>query len=443
MDTEAVQKQFESHPQWAAVLHCVSVISKFGAKCYLAGGCVRDALLGRRINDFDLATDANPSDIQKLFSGSIDHGARFGMIAVPFKLPETDETFIVEITRFREDKDYVDGRRPSEIEFSSEEEDAKRRDFSINSLFYDILNKKVIDYTEGEVDLNAKVIRAVGDPQQRFKEDRLRILRAIRFQSQLGFSIEGKTLISLMLEAEHLEMISKERVYTELRKTIEGEDVLDAFNTLYLSGIFSVIFHKMNFYQQAQWTEFKIDFANIEEQSIECFLSLATIYELKRIKRGEARIEKVKELVSFYKTLKIPSKIIKEVQSLSLLFFEFGLHNLIPSIRVFESNLNSLFFKLLNCLGKKEEFQKIRKIYQNNLDSMSHLKKPLINGRDCLAIGVSPFHIGKLLDLVYEKQLLGLVVDKDEALEYIHKLKEREEVSEGAPEVKEKPNLGQ
>ena len=135
----------------------------------------------------------------------------------------------------------------------------------------------------------------------------------------------------------------------------------------------------------------------------------------------------MKELVSFYKTLKIPTKIIKDVQIITMLYFDFGLHNLVPSIRVFESKHNSLFFKLLNCLGKKNEFIKIRQIYKNNLDSVSHLKKPFINGRDCLSLEIEPFEIGNVLDLVYEKQLLGLIIDKQESLNFVKNIKQQME----------------
>ena len=217
-------------------------------------------------------------------------------------------------------------------------------------------------------------------------------------------------------------MIAKERVYTELKKTVEGENYLESFNSMYVSGLLLVIFGPMQFALSPQWEEFKIDFNNIDERSIESFFTLITIYELRPLKPN-VRIEKMKELVSFYKTLKLPSKTVKDIHNITMLYFEFGLHNLIPSIRVFESKHNSLFFKLLNHLGKKSEFTKIRNIYQNNLDSFSNLVKPYVNGRDCLALEVEPFDIGKVLDVVYEKQLLGLIIDKQESLSFVKNLK--------------------
>lgn len=426
MEKAVLLKHFESHPHWFAVSECVKTLIKNGYKAYLAGGCVRDALIGRPINDFDLATDAMPEQMQEIFENSIDHSARFGVIAIPYQ-DKDENKFLIEITRFRWDKTYEDGRRPAEIEFKSEKEDAKRRDFSMNSLFFDFYEGKIIDFTGGKEDINNKVIKAVGTPIKRFKEDRLRILRAVRFQSQLGFDIDPKTLLAIQYECKHIEMISKERVYTELKKTIAGENYLDAFNSMYSSGLFEVIFKGMSFSAPYNWAEFKIDFYNLEEQSIESFFTLITIYELKSI-LPTFREEKMKELVSFYKTLKIPSKIIKDVQIITLLYFDFGLHNLVPSIKVFESKHNSLFFKLLNCLGKKNEFIKIRQIYKNNLDSVSHLKTPLINGRDCLSIGIKPFEIGNVLDLVYEKQLLGLIVDKQESLTFVKNLKQQMDI---------------
>ncbi len=421
MDKKILLKHFEAHPHWFAVKECVDVLMSNGFKAYLAGGCVRDAILGRKINDFDLATDAMPEQMQEIFKNTLDHGAHFGVISIPYK-DEGENNFQVEITRFRWDKSYKDGRHPDEIEFKSEKEDAERRDFSMNSLFFDLKNNEVIDFTGGKADISKKMIKAVGAPIKRFREDRLRILRAIRFQSQLGFDIEPKTLLAIKNECKHLEMISKERVFTELKKTVEGENYLEAFNSMFISGLLQVVFGKMQFNQSPNWEEFKIDFHNIGEESIESFFTLLTIYELKPLE-PQVKIEKVKELVSFYKTLKVPSKIIRDVQSISLLYFDFGLHNLVPSIKVFESKHNSLFFKLLNHLGKKNEFVKIRNIYQNNLDSFSNLKKPFINGRDCLSLEVEPFDIGKVLDIVYEKQLLGLIIDKSESLDFVKNLK--------------------
>ncbi len=421
MEKSTLLKHFESHPHWFAVSECVKTLIKHGYKAYLAGGCVRDALIGRPINDFDLATDALPSQMLEIFENSIDHAAHFGVVAVPYT--DTNENkFLVEITRFRWDKAYENGRHPSEIEFKSEKEDAKRRDFSMNSLFFDLYKGTIIDFTGGKDDINKKVIKAVGIPIKRFKEDRLRILRAVRFQSQLGFDIDPKTLLAIQYECKHIEMISKERVFTELKKIISGQSYLDAFNSMYSSGLFEIIFKSMKFSQPMNWEEFKIDFHNIGEQTIESFFTLITVYELRDI-QGSVKEDQIKKLVSFYKTIKVPSKVIKDVQNITTLYFDFGLHNLVPSIKVFESKHNSLFFKLLNSLGKKNEFIKIREIYKKNLDSVSHLAKPFINGRDCLSLEIKPFEIGNVLDIVYEKQLLGLIINKQESLAFVKNLK--------------------
>ena len=205
MDQKAMLKHFENHPHWFAVKDCFEKLTQNGYKAYLAGGCVRDAILGRKINDFDLATDALPDQMQKIFKNTLNHGAHFGVIAVPYQDAD-DNSFQIEITRFRWDKAYKDGRHPSEIEFKSEKEDAQRRDFSMNSLFFDLNNNEVIDFTGGKQDISKKVIKAVGLPGKRFREDRLRILRAIRFQSQLGFDIDPKTLLAIKNECKHLEL---------------------------------------------------------------------------------------------------------------------------------------------------------------------------------------------------------------------------------------------
>jgi len=182
----------------------------FGA--FWVGGCVRDFLLGRAPQDFDIATDARPEQVEKLFSKTIPFGRKFGVIIVvagghPFQ-----------VATFRAEADYQDGRRPEKIVFANAEADALRRDFTVNGLFYDPLTQKIHDWVGGEKDLAAKIIRTIGPPAERFGEDHLRLLRAVRFAAQLDFVIEPETFAAVRLLAPKIHLISAERVRDELLK---------------------------------------------------------------------------------------------------------------------------------------------------------------------------------------------------------------------------------
>src|SRR6185503_19720684 len=159
-----------------------------GFETYLAGGCVRDRLLGREPGDYDVATAAPPDTVRTLFRRTIPVGARFGVILV------LEHGAPFEVATFRSDDAYVDGRRPSGVRPATAAEDAQRRDFTINALFQDPITGEVIDFVGGKTDLGAGVIRAIGDADARIKEDRLRMLRAVRFAARFGFTIEPTTL---------------------------------------------------------------------------------------------------------------------------------------------------------------------------------------------------------------------------------------------------------
>src|SRR5688572_25076472 len=182
-----------------------------GHVAYFAGGCVRDQLLGLDPKDYDVATDAPPDRVRQLFSNTQAVGAAFGVILVRQRKSQ------IEVATFRTDGKYLDGRRPEGVVFTTAEEDAKRRDFTINGLFYDPVEDKVIDYVGGRADLERRIIRAIGNPDERFAEDHLRVLRAVRFAARFGFDIEPATASAVQSHARHLPRISPERVAEELR----------------------------------------------------------------------------------------------------------------------------------------------------------------------------------------------------------------------------------
>ena len=188
----------------------IETLRAAGYVALLNGGCVRDRLLGIEPKDYDVATDAPPEDVRRLFRRTRAVGAQFGVVLVRIK--RTD----VEVATFRSDAEYHDGRRPSAVEFTTPERDAQRRDFTINGMFLDPLTDEVIDYVGGRRDLEARLIRCIGEPRERFAEDHLRLLRAVRFAARLGFEIEPATFAAMRECAPRLRQIAPERVRMEL-----------------------------------------------------------------------------------------------------------------------------------------------------------------------------------------------------------------------------------
>jgi len=195
----------------AAAERIVTVLQDAGHVAYFAGGCVRDQLLGIEPKDFDVATDAEPNRVKTLFRNTRLVGEAFGVVLVRLMNCE------IEVATFRTESGYSDGRRPDHVEFADAERDARRRDFTINGLFYDPRTDQVHDFVGGREDLRAKRIRAIGDPNERFSEDYLRMLRAVRFAARFGWTIDEPTRRAITRHAPKLGLISRERIGTELR----------------------------------------------------------------------------------------------------------------------------------------------------------------------------------------------------------------------------------
>lgn len=207
-----------------------------GHQALFAGGCVRDLLLGRVPKDFDIATSATPDDIARLFSRTIGTGRAFGVMQVVLAGHPT------EVATFRRDLGGTDGRRPDAVVFSSPEEDAQRRDFTVNGLFQEPESGAVIDYVGGRADLEKKIIRAIGAPRARFTEDFLRLLRAVRFAATLNFAIEPETFAAVQELAPRITAISAERIQQELsRLLVEAPRAGQALRLLQRSGLLAVL----------------------------------------------------------------------------------------------------------------------------------------------------------------------------------------------------------
>jgi len=225
----------------------VQTLRQRGFQAYLVGGCVRDLLLGREPKDYDVATSATPEQVMGIFPETYAVGAQFGVVLVP--VPESDvasqvsmqgssKSHAVEVATFRSDLGYSDGRHPDEVRFSSDvREDVARRDFTINGMLLDPVGEKVLDFVGGRRDLEAGIIRPIGDPERRFGEDKLRMLRAVRFAARFGYAIEPATFAAMQKLAARIEVVSRERVRDELTRMLTEGQARRAFLLLDESGL--------------------------------------------------------------------------------------------------------------------------------------------------------------------------------------------------------------
>ncbi|GIW98961.1 MAG: cytidine(C)-cytidine(C)-adenosine (A)]-adding enzyme [Pirellulaceae bacterium] len=225
-------------------LRVVQRLREHGYVAYWAGGCVRDALLGLPSSDYDVATSATPQQVVRLFGRKHTRmvGAAFGVVL----LVDPETRVQVEIATFRTDASYSDGRHPDAVRFSTPEEDAKRRDFTINGMFYDPLADRVIDYVGGQADLRRGIIRAIGDPEQRIDEDKLRMLRAVRFAARFRFEIEPVTLAAIQRHAAEITRVAPERIGMELQRMLSGPNVELVPRWLQTSGLLRYLFPELH-----------------------------------------------------------------------------------------------------------------------------------------------------------------------------------------------------
>jgi poly(A) polymerase len=220
--------------------HATDVVRKLkeaGFIAYFAGGWVRDYLMKRSSDDIDIATSASVEEVQALFPKTIPVGVAFGIVIV------VHNQFQFEVATFRQDRGYVDGRRPTGIDPATPEEDAKRRDFTINGMFYDPIEEKLFDFIGGQEDIEKKVIRAIGNPHDRFAEDRLRMMRAVRYSTRFDFQIEQATLDAILAHAKDLvPAVAIERIWQEFKKMSQFAHFDQGLITLHKLNLLPTIF---------------------------------------------------------------------------------------------------------------------------------------------------------------------------------------------------------
>jgi poly(A) polymerase len=235
----------------------IRTLRDHGHKAYLVGGCVRDLLLGREPADYDVTTDAIPDEVMRIFPDTYAVGAQFGVVLVPLPARDVANNFstetsggrdvpgnvsakvnVVEVATFRSDIGYSDGRHPDQVRFSKDpREDVERRDFTVNGLLLDPVTNQVLDFVGGRKDLEAGIIRTIGDPERRFAEDKLRMLRAVRFAARFGYAIEPETFRAIQELASQIDQVSRERVRDELSKMLTEGHARQAFLLLDETGL--------------------------------------------------------------------------------------------------------------------------------------------------------------------------------------------------------------
>jgi poly(A) polymerase len=221
-------------------LSVVQHLRSAGYQALWAGGCVRDQLLGLTPKDYDIATDAPPEQVRHLFRRTVAVGMSFGVVEVLGPRTRTG-ALRVQVATFRSDSAYSDGRHPDAVRFGSPQEDALRRDFTINGMFFDPVENRLVDYVGGQADLEARVLRAIGDPAARFAEDKLRLLRAVRFATRFRLTLDPATADAMRAMASQITVVSAERIADELRKLLAYPERAEGMNRMYETGLVAAV----------------------------------------------------------------------------------------------------------------------------------------------------------------------------------------------------------
>ena len=430
-------------PMQATAREIVMRLRERGHVAYYGGGSVRDLLRGETPKDIDVATDAPPEQVQRIFPRTYAVGAHFGVIVV------LQDGLQFEVATFRSDGAYIDGRRPAEVHFASAQEDAARRDFTINGMFFDPVANEVIDYVGGRADLEARLVRAIGDPAQRFAEDRLRMLRAVRFATTFGFEIEHATWNALVQTAPAIAEISAERIREELVRIflspnrVRGWDLLDASGLMRvilpeldamkgceqppqfhpegdvfkhtrimlellppeasLPLVFSVLFHDIGKPPTASMDgEGRIRFNGHDRLGAEM---TEEIMQRLRFSRAEidATVEAVRQHMVFKDVPKMRVAKLKRFMARPTFDDELELH------RVDCASSHGMLDNYEFLLAKREEFA-----------NEPIIPPPLVRGDDLIALGMKPGpKIGEILEAVQTRQLEGAFRDREEALAWV------------------------
>lgn len=393
----------------------VRALRERGYTAYWAGGCVRDQVLGRVPKDYDVATNATPDEVRKVFGfkRTLAVGAAFGVIAVNGP-PGAGQ---IEVVTFRTDSTYRDGRHPDSVSFSTPQKDALRRDFTINGLFYDPIEDHVVDYVGGVEDIKRRLIKAIGDPRQRFEEDKLRMLRAIRFVAELEFDLDVATYEAIRAMAPQITQVSQERILMELERLLTAPGREKGIRLLRKSGLWREILRELdppNDAAEALWNVNLQILAQLEEPGfplafavLACGLIAPTGIKsvCRRLRMSNEQSDKIQWLLENEKALDgAEGKRWSEVQPILISPHVEDLLKLMEARAHLENRpLDSVIWCRQRLRWPKEQLD----------------PPPLIRGDDLLKTGMvqGPLY-REILEQVRKAQLDGVVTNREEAIKF-------------------------
>jgi tRNA nucleotidyltransferase/poly(A) polymerase len=383
-----------------------------GYEVYFAGGCVRDLLRGTTPKDYDIVTNATPDEVMKLFRRTVAVGAQFGVVRVLI-----DRGREYEVATYRTDVEYSDGRHPDKVAYSSsKEEDVKRRDFTINALLMNPTTDEVIDLVGGQADLKTGIIRAVGDPELRFAEDRLRMLRAVRFASRFGFAIDPATLRAIEKHAGAIDVVSVERIVVELRGIFASKAPEVGYRLLVESGLWAAVLPYVPA-SEVLAERFGRLFVSARELTDEAraLVAFAIVMEGSGLNR-DALDERLRGLKLSAKDLKLILRIVTETRAA---FGKIG--DLVPMIEIAIDPERDLFRAYVSAMfGDISEPVHALDRIEKDIRAHPLPPLPLITGADLKALGIPEGPEYKsLLAGVRGLVLLRRITTKDEALAWV------------------------
>lgn len=428
-------------------LSSVEIIKKLrekGFQAYWAGGCVRDMLLGITPKDFDIATSATPQQIKEIFEKVIPIGEEFGVVLI-----EQDGHHF-EVATFRSDSGYSDGRRPDAVIFTSPQEDAQRRDFTINALFYDPLEDKVLDFVEGQKDLDTKLVRFIRDPHERILEDHLRILRAVRFKNTYGFQYHPDTFAALKKHAALSSKVSSERIRDELNKMIAHSSFKESLEDMEDTGVLEAILpevQKMKGYAQPLQYHKEGDLWDHMVQSVQALTehdSLTVRWAVFLHDVGKTETFEVSDRIRYdhhaevsaqiaekiLRRLNMPRRMIADVSW--LIDHHMSVYQILDMSkgRRLHWFLMPLFLDLMklnfcDCMGatphRLQKYEELMALYRKETAEMPHEPERLLTGEEIMSLtnlGPGP-HLKKIIDELRMQQLEGNVLDKSSAIVWL------------------------
>ncbi|MHC4171406.1 MAG: CCA tRNA nucleotidyltransferase [Planctomycetota bacterium] len=378
-----------------AAIKIIKRLQRNGFQALLAGGCVRDMLLGRRAKDYDVATEARPKDVIKMFKHTLKVGAKFGVVIVLIEGRQ------VEVATFRTETGYADGRHPAAVEFTDAAEDAGRRDFTINGMFYDPLQKEVIDYVDGRADLKAKIVRTIGRSAERFAEDYLRMLRAVRFSTQLGFAIEPETFSAICSNAKNITRISGERIAVELEGILAGPNRSAGASMLIKSGLAEAIFAGF----AGEQVKFAVGVLSQLRKKVDFALALACLFagcetefavgKCRVLKLSRSRTKHIKFLLSNRGKLLNERMSLAELKKILAEPYFWDLYELERTIQKARDGGRKSIAALISLRKRIKA-----------LGDVELRPRPLLNGHDLIRLGAVPGPtLGQLAEEMYIAQL--------------------------------------